>query len=89
MVMGIYVTIVNWNNIYAYFINGVGKIRLQLYIGVGASVIYIPLAIGLSRKLGITGIIVSMCIVLLPSSILCAVQYHKIINRTASGIWKK
>jgi O-antigen/teichoic acid export membrane protein len=87
LTMGIYVTISNWNNIYAYFVNGVGKIKLQLYISIFTTILYIPLAIGLSHLWGIDGIIGAMCIVLLLSGIVLPKQYLSIINRKAKGIW--
>ncbi|GHT63964.1 hypothetical protein AGMMS50239_20830 [Bacteroidia bacterium] len=89
VLMGLYVTIMNWNNIYTHFINGTGKIRLQLYITVGTSLLYIPLAIFLSKIWGINGIIGAMCIILLCSSWSSPLQYYKIINKKAKGIWNK
>ena len=51
--VGIYIIISSWNNIYAYFINGVGKIRLQLYSSILIGIINIPLCIYLSNHLKI------------------------------------
>jgi O-antigen/teichoic acid export membrane protein len=89
VLMGAYVSIMNWNNIYTFFINGTGKIRLQLYITCGTSLLYIPLAIFLSKIWGINGIIGAMCIILLCSSWASPLQYYKIINKKAKGIWNK
>lgn len=89
ILMGLYVTISNWNNIYAYFVNGVGKITLQLYTSIITSILYIPLAIFLGKIWGINGIIGAMCIVLLLSGILLPIQYNKIISKKAEGIWNK
>jgi O-antigen/teichoic acid export membrane protein len=88
VLMGVYVTISNWNNIYAYFINGVGKIRLQLYCAIICGIVFLPLAIEMCKRFGMNGIIAAMCIVLLPGSIIL-IQYGKIINKTAIGIWNK
>lgn len=87
--MGIYVTISNFNNIYAYFINGVGKIRLQLYIAVVTSILFIPITIILGDKFGLVGVISSMIIVLIPSGIVLPIQYYKVVNKRAKGIWDK
>ena len=38
--MGLYVIISTWNNIFAYFINGVGKIKLQIYYVIIAMIIH-------------------------------------------------
>jgi len=87
--MGFYVTISNFDNIFAYFINGVGKIRLQLYIAVITGLLFIPLSIILGKMFGVNGVILSMTLVLVPSAILLPMQYFKIINGTAKSIWNK
>ena len=80
-VMMIYVTIVNWNNLYAYFLNGIGKIRIQLYCSILSSIILIPLAIILGSHWGIIGICVSMCIALSTSAVALPLQYRSIIKK--------
>ena len=79
--MMIYVTIVNWNNLYAYFLNGIGKIRIQLYCSILSSIILIPLAIILGSHWGIIGICVSMCIALSTSAVALPLQYRSIIKK--------
>lgn len=88
---GIFVIIANWNNIFGYFINGVGKVRLQLYYSIIIAIINIPLSIFLAKNLGlgITGVMVSTNICLLFASIWAPLQYHKIISEKAKGIWNK
>ena len=86
---GLFVIIANWNNIFGYFINGVGKIRIQLYYSIFVATINIPLSIFLAKNLGmgITGVIVSTNICLIIASIWSPIQYLKIINNKANGIW--
>lgn len=88
---GLFVIIANWNNIFAYFINGVGKVRLSLYSSIFTAVLNIPLSIFLAEQagLGITGIIVATNLCLIISSIWAPIQYSKIISKKASGIWNK
>jgi len=88
---GVFVIIANWNNIFGYFINGVGKVRLQLYYSIVIAILNIPLSIFLARNigLGITGVMVSTNICLIFASFLFPFQYHKLINNTAKGIWNK
>ena len=52
IVCGVYVTISNWNNIFAYMLNGLGKIRLQLYCSIVAGILFFPLAYYLGHKIG-------------------------------------
>jgi O-antigen/teichoic acid export membrane protein len=89
--MALYVTISNWNNIYASFINGSGKIRLQLYSSIAVGIVNIPLSIVLAKYcgLGITGVVFASCACLIVSSFWAPLQYSKIVNKTATGIWAK
>lgn len=91
LLTGIFVIIVNWNNIFSYFINGVGKVRLQFYYSIIVAVLNIPLSVFLAREcgLGIAGVILATNICLIFASIWAPIQYHKIINKTAKGIWNK
>lgn len=77
ILMFLYVSISNWNNLFAYFLNGIGMIKIQLYCSVIASILYIPLAIFLGRMWGMNGICLAMCIVLFLSSIVLPIQYKK------------
>lgn len=89
--MGIFMIISNWNNIFAFFLNGVGKIRLQFYYSIFAAVINIPLSIFLAKQMemGITGVITATIICIGFASIWAPIQYKKIITRTAKGIWNR
>jgi O-antigen/teichoic acid export membrane protein len=74
---------------YTMFLNGTGKIKLQAIQGILVSLINIPLSIFLSHtlKFGINGVILSTIICLIPGLILGPIQYHKILTKTAKGIW--
>jgi O-antigen/teichoic acid export membrane protein len=89
--MALFVSISNWNNIFASFLNGSGKIRLQLYGSIAVGIINIPLSIGLAKYygLGITGVVLASCACLIVSSFWAPLQYLKIVNKTATGIWAK
>ena len=89
LLMGVYVIITTWNNIYAFFVNGVGKIRIQMYSSIASCIVFFPLTLWLAPKIGVTGILLAMNIVLIFSAILLPIQYKKIINNTATGIWQK
>jgi O-antigen/teichoic acid export membrane protein len=74
---------------YNIFINGVSKIRLQLYVALLSIVITIPLSIFFCKTLDIgpSGVILAMLCSTLPGGILWWIQYHKLINGKATGIW--
>lgn len=84
-----YVVINGWNSIYSQFLNGVGKVKLQLYIAVAGSLINIPLAIFLGKSLGIYGVVLSTTIISVVSAIVTPLQYKKVISNQARGIWNK
>lgn len=89
--MGLSSIIVGWNQIFVFFINGVGKIKLQLYMGFVTTVINIPLSIFFARQLnlGSAGVILATNVCLFIGSIWAPIQYYKIINNKATGIWAK
>jgi O-antigen/teichoic acid export membrane protein len=76
-----------WNGIFSQFLNGVGKIKIQLIIGVVASIINIPLAVWLGKSIGLEGILLSNIILGLSTVFIYPVQYKRIINGTAHGIF--
>jgi O-antigen/teichoic acid export membrane protein len=86
-VIAVYLVINTWNGIYCAFLNGVGKIKLQLYTGILDMIIHIPLAIYLGKKLGIAGVVLSLVILCGLNMIWTIIQYNKIINNKATGIW--
>ena len=43
--MAIFVILISWNGIFSSFMNGIGKIRLSLYIAIAQMIINIPLSV--------------------------------------------
>ncbi len=91
LAMVFYVTISSWNSIFASFLNGTGRIRLQLYSSIIIGVLNIPLAYVLVKYLhwGSAGVVAATSICLFIPSIWSPIQYFKLINNTATGIWAK
>lgn len=73
------------------YINGVGKIRLQLFSAIFSIVMTIPLAFLFCKiwEFGPVGVIMATICTTFPSMILWRIQYHKLINGTANGLWNK
>jgi O-antigen/teichoic acid export membrane protein len=71
------------------FLNGTGKVRLQLYTAIYTIVMTIPLAWLFCKilHLGPEGVILAMICTSLPVTILYRVQYNKIISGKATGVW--
>lgn len=89
VVIAAYVILNGWCNIYSAFQNGVGKIRLQLYFAIFGTIVNIPLAVFLGKHLGIYGVILSTCLLSIVNAIWSPIQYLKLINDKAKGIWNK
>jgi O-antigen/teichoic acid export membrane protein len=89
--MGVYVLISAWCNIFVNFINGTGKIQLQVWTGILISILNIPLAILFVKSfhLGVPGIILAPCVCLVPLCFLWPIQVKKILSGAARGIWAK
>ncbi|MFD2525444.1 lipopolysaccharide biosynthesis protein [Flavihumibacter stibioxidans] len=78
-----------WVASHCYFLNGVGKIRLQLVMYLICIVVNIPLSIFLGRIWGIQGVVMSNILIHLLMSVVFYIQTEKIINKNATGIWNK
>jgi O-antigen/teichoic acid export membrane protein len=91
VLMGIYFSMIIFMQPFVFFVNGTGKIRLQLIFSVLAAIINIPLSIYFAKYLGlgISGIILSIIFCSLPGVFYVPIQYKKIINKNAFGIWNK
>ena len=84
-----YVLIMMWNSIHSALINGIGYIRLSLYITLISIVLNIPVAFFLGRFFGAAGVVMSVGSMNLLGMVAMYIQINKIINGTAKGIWKK
>lgn len=87
--VAIWVILNAWNGIFGQFLNGIGKIKLQLYMGIGAAIVNVPLAIFLGSKIGIEGVLLANIIVTVFGALIYPIQYKKLINDIATGIWNK
>ncbi len=90
ILVAIYILILSTSVRYSYVLNGVGALRLQLIMTLSASIVYIPLAVIICKiSNSINMLIGIMCLVNLPGLIVNFIQYNKVINKKAIGIWIK
>lgn len=87
--MALYVIAYAWQTIHVFLLNGIGMVRLQLYLVVTSAVVNIPIAIFLGKKIGLAGVTLSNAILFVIMGIIFSIQCKKILNNTASGIWLK
>ena len=90
IVMAIYIFIQVYGMRYSCFINGIGKLRLQIIFTTVAAVIFIPLAYLATRYThSIICFMIVMCLVNIPGLIVNSIQFNRLVNGKAKGIWIK
>ena len=71
------------------FVNGISKIKVQLFLYAFSSICNIPLSIFLCNRYGIPGVSISSTIIFSIMSLVLWVQVFKVLNNSATGIWSK
>ena len=90
VIAGLYQFLLIYSMRYSYVLNGIGALRLQLIFTILAAAIYIPLATLVCHLThDINYLLLVMCVVHVPGLVVNIIQYHKIMNGTAKGIWIK
>lgn len=78
-----------WQTIQVMFLNGIGKIRLQLYLIIVSSLLNIPLAIFLGKTFGLAGTVLANTILFVIMGGILSMQTRRILKNNAKGIWNK
>lgn len=80
--MGLFIAVSIWNNIFAYFVNAIGKLKVQINTSIVAIIINIPLSIYFIKFLHmeLQGIILATCISLSLFAIFGCIQTYKILK---------
>lgn len=88
ILVGLYIYMLILSSKYAFFLNGIGALRLQLLMTV-MTVLFIP-AEWLVNMLthSINWFIAVMGLCMAPCIVVNMIQFNKIINGTAKGIWR-
>lgn len=77
-------------NKYSLFLNGIGKINLQLYLLLFQAIFFVPISF-LFFKLGFGLVSLVACQIILYSimAYFMVIQYKKVMSQTASGVWNR
>lgn len=75
--------------IYGTFINGMGKLHLQMLVTSLVVILYIPMTIYMGKTFGLTGVLVANTIVYFTNYTWAKIQCTLILNQKATGIWNK
>lgn len=86
-----YIAIMNWSSIFSNFLNGIGKIRLQITFAPLVGLLNISLSILFIKvfHFDIAAIPIANALSLSLGAFIGFIQYKKIINNEAKGIWYK
>ena len=88
--MAIYIAILLYCLLYCYFLNGMNALNIQLICTLGGSAIFVFLTPFVTSFIPKAPIIIALlCISNLPSLFFNRIQFTKIINQKAQGMWKK
>jgi O-antigen/teichoic acid export membrane protein len=84
LALAIFVAISIWNNIYSFFLNGLGIVKMQMRTSVLGAFLNIPLAIYFVKELnlGLQGVVYSMCISLIMFSFLAPIVTYKFFEKS-------
>lgn len=89
LVVALFVMVNLWNMLFSQLLNGMGKIKLQLYMSLIGTTVNIPLAIFLGKQYGVIGVIMSSIILSLISALYGPYQVNLLLNERAKGIWNE
>jgi O-antigen/teichoic acid export membrane protein len=89
ILLGSYFAIIIWVSVYATFISSIGKVKLASYVGILNALTYFPLAIGLANYFVIQGLIIAQILLVASGLYWLPMQYRKLTNLNAEGVWNK
>jgi len=76
-------------NIYMVLINGIGKIKLQLFVVLLMCTCFFPIAIYFTKRIGLPGLILTNIFINIIFALFSQIQITKLMTNRASGIWNK
>lgn len=79
-----------WSATFSLFLNGIGKIQIQLYIlGIQAMLFYPLSYLFYKLNFGLASVVAAQILFYISSAFLMTIQYKKILSQRAEGIWNK
>lgn len=89
ILMAINLLVLSYSSLYMYFINGIGKITLQMVIYIVYAIISIPLMVFGVKYFGLNSIVVLTTLINVFLIIFGKIQVEKLLSNNAHGIWFK
>ena len=89
LLMVIYCFLLVVSNIYSIFLFGIGKIYLMVISSILSVLVFIPLQYISCMYYGIYGLVTTLIVVTIATIAVNYLQYDKLSNNKASGLWNK
>ncbi len=89
MAIAIYIVILVASLSYSSFLNGLGKLRVQMINILVSSILFLPITFVLGNLFGITGVVISLTLVNLSGLVLNIIQFKLVLSDKAKGVWNK
>ena len=79
-----------YTSTYTLFLNGIGVIKLQFYTLLVSTLLFIPLVLFFNDAgFGLTSLVYPSILFAFLNCVIFRIQYYKIMNGNALGIWNK
>lgn len=85
ILMAVYIFELIYSQAYSFFLNGMGKLNLQLLMTILAAVAFYPLSYFMGNAYGLNGICMCLILVNLPGTIVNVLQFNYVIKKKKNG----
>ena len=87
----VYFLLFSFGGVFNMFINGIAKVKVQMYSHIAGAIIFLPITIFFIKYLhwGIESVVIASVVSNFYHPIIAPLQYYKIITKTARGIWNE
>ena len=89
LLVGIYMIVHQWDQLQVQLINGIGFVKLQVYVTSIGLFLHIPLSFFFGHYMGGIGVVLSMIIINIIYASFFTIQIRKILSKKEKGIWAK
>lgn len=85
----LYISMFNFNNCVTYLLNGLNKIRVQIYTSVIVTAAYLVFIYFIGHRIGMVGIVLGMAVAYALMAVVHYYQCRLLIAGSARGVWNK
>ena len=81
LIMCLFFVVRVWCDIYAYFLNGISKVKIQMYLAIIQAMVNLPISIFLGKEFGVVGVIAGSLITLSLSAFILPIYTYYLIGK--------